>query len=565
MPYTADTAPDAVQKLPKGARDIWIAAYNSAFEQYDGDEGKAAATAWAAVKKKYEKGSDGKWHPKKEATMFSLLRLAADALKSLQRGKDPTALSEVQRRALSISWMADDKQRALAASLMFDQIYAALAAYQPQDEWATTGWVRIIDLYVDNAATYLIVAREGKLYRIDLTITGDTVTLGQMLNVTELFQPVQQMRVQVVRAADGTARWIAKAATAVLNRSGEIDSIRLFDSFVQHAKDTGEYPVLDFFHLGNRLRMGGADYLARDKAVYIALGVFDDTELGRAAAKGLEEQGDYWGTSISFLPTAEPDMVEIADGIKVPVYTRGVNRFISILQESVAASLFTTIGVQEVDRMDKRIQEEIEKLFGKKIADEFAASVDSTNRTIDEQQLISRQALGAAAVPDKPTVPAPAPDPALHSNPAATAAAGAAPAAARQDPPAGDPDKSREFVLDDAAVKAIAAVVTKDLEARLKAIEDAFKPSMEQVSQMLPALEKVKTDFAAAQERIKQLEATDEEKHKQWLSDLPPRDRVVVTRPSTEHAGAATDEVDAASTASATLATLKTHATPAGK
>ncbi|MEX0930469.1 MAG: ChaB family protein [Candidatus Paceibacterota bacterium] len=46
------------------AQDIWMEAYNSAHEQYEGDEERAARVAWAAVKNKYKKGEDDKWHPK---------------------------------------------------------------------------------------------------------------------------------------------------------------------------------------------------------------------------------------------------------------------------------------------------------------------------------------------------------------------------------------------------------------------------------------------------------------------------------------------------------------------
>ncbi|MEX0924365.1 MAG: ChaB family protein [Candidatus Paceibacterota bacterium] len=54
---------DPLEDVPH-AQDIWMEAYNSAMEQYDGEESRAARVAWAAVKEKYEKGSDGKWHPK---------------------------------------------------------------------------------------------------------------------------------------------------------------------------------------------------------------------------------------------------------------------------------------------------------------------------------------------------------------------------------------------------------------------------------------------------------------------------------------------------------------------
>ncbi len=58
-------------KLPKHAQDIYKEAYNNAYEQYDkpekrkGDasrEETANKVAWAAVKKKYKKGDDDKWH-----------------------------------------------------------------------------------------------------------------------------------------------------------------------------------------------------------------------------------------------------------------------------------------------------------------------------------------------------------------------------------------------------------------------------------------------------------------------------------------------------------------------
>jgi len=50
--------PDAVKILPEHGQEIFMAAFNSAFEQYEGDEEKCFAVAWAAVKNKYEKKGD---------------------------------------------------------------------------------------------------------------------------------------------------------------------------------------------------------------------------------------------------------------------------------------------------------------------------------------------------------------------------------------------------------------------------------------------------------------------------------------------------------------------------
>lgn len=75
MPYdTRSDLPDSVKHvLPAHALDIYKEAFNSAWNEYkDPDDRKkggsreeaAHRVAWAAVKKKYEKGDDATWHPK---------------------------------------------------------------------------------------------------------------------------------------------------------------------------------------------------------------------------------------------------------------------------------------------------------------------------------------------------------------------------------------------------------------------------------------------------------------------------------------------------------------------
>jgi cation transport regulator len=76
MPYQriSDLPESVKDNLPKHAQEIYLAAYNSAWEQYDqpeerrGDASRdetAHRVAWAAVKKKYEKQGD-KWVGKDE-------------------------------------------------------------------------------------------------------------------------------------------------------------------------------------------------------------------------------------------------------------------------------------------------------------------------------------------------------------------------------------------------------------------------------------------------------------------------------------------------------------------
>ena len=75
MPYDRITElPDSVKdNVPKHAQEIYKEAFNSAWDEYkDSDERRGDASreetadkvAWNAVKQKYEKGDDDKWHEK---------------------------------------------------------------------------------------------------------------------------------------------------------------------------------------------------------------------------------------------------------------------------------------------------------------------------------------------------------------------------------------------------------------------------------------------------------------------------------------------------------------------
>ncbi|AOS98706.1 Cation transport regulator ChaB [Microbulbifer aggregans] len=75
MPYEKrEELPDSVRNvLPPHAQSIYKEAFNSAWEQYakpedrKGDSSReetAHAVAWSAVKEKYEKGDDDRWHRK---------------------------------------------------------------------------------------------------------------------------------------------------------------------------------------------------------------------------------------------------------------------------------------------------------------------------------------------------------------------------------------------------------------------------------------------------------------------------------------------------------------------
>jgi cation transport regulator len=78
MPYkkTSELPESVREHLPEHAQEIYMEAFNSAWEQYDRpEERRGGATreetahkvAWAAVKKQYEKDErTGKWEKKQE-------------------------------------------------------------------------------------------------------------------------------------------------------------------------------------------------------------------------------------------------------------------------------------------------------------------------------------------------------------------------------------------------------------------------------------------------------------------------------------------------------------------
>jgi len=65
MPYTMATLPKGVKdNLPIGAQRIWLRVFNRVYDKTKDDD-RARIAAWSAVKMKYYKGADGKWHKKK--------------------------------------------------------------------------------------------------------------------------------------------------------------------------------------------------------------------------------------------------------------------------------------------------------------------------------------------------------------------------------------------------------------------------------------------------------------------------------------------------------------------
>lgn len=292
-----------------------------------------------------------------------------------------------------------------------------------------------VDLLIEqNGFTVLVFDNESNLYARTVTISGDDVSLGERVRVTESYEILadgtntssedvsedtenRMVRfrgtMQVHRQKDGTYRWLMRAAIAVLNRVLELDSTALFDEFVNRFK-SGDFPI-PYLTLRHQPKdgfyMGDVDYVGRDGFVLVASGTFDDDPeniLAQKAALSISQDTEgFWGVSIGFqleqddpMPETLRQVIRMEQGdviLEIPVYNKGTLVECSILDETECASFFTDVVSMEVlDAMPKELRnrndrKELLKLFGTDEAvDEFLEGNDELNRDITERGLITR-------------------------------------------------------------------------------------------------------------------------------------------------------------------------------
>jgi hypothetical protein len=426
----------------------------------------------------------------------------------------------------------DDVERALSWGDIWSQTAQALDA----DPELGPMWPWINDMYQEEDRTVALVSAGGKLYRVPVMVNGADVEIGTAEQVEVTFTPARERAFTIIRQADGTSRWFAITETAVLLRVGEIDSKALFDSFIAHAEASGEYPTLRFYH-DERIEFGRADWLAREGNCYLASGTFDEEHpVAQAFIDASEKGRGTWGTSNGFVPTSEPEMLEVAEGVTIPVYTAGVHREISILLEPDAASWFTTITAKGVTRMRDKVKEALETLFGDpNAASEFIEQVDRTNREIEERGLITRDNEPAPAE-DNPSDGADTTEETTEEIRAA----------------------DEEITVDDAAIERIAAHVVSRFTAQI----DELRAMIEGLPKPEPVdLTPVREAIDALSVRLTALERTDDEKKREWMADLPARTRTKVSyrpsvTPAAPAASPAAKPMDSEQVAQATLAAL---------
>jgi hypothetical protein len=460
-----------------------------------------------------------------ETEWSNAVKSAANQLLTAYGEMDETAPDSLYEAA---GKTAPKKKAAFRAKNISDVFWSLATQATAKDSFA---WLN--DLYVENGKMFAIIASNGKLFRADVTFDAESLgVLGEWTEVQIAFPPVEveKSRTVIRQQPDGRYRWVSISCSAALNRVGELDSRALFDSFIANAERTGDYPIRQFYHAGEQFRTGIADFVGRDDYLLITSGLYDETELAQREVKARLAEPEYWGDSIGYLPTCEPAMISVAEGISIPAYDAGILREISTLPEAQAASWMTATPTifEEVERMlsDKQLEAFV-KLFVGETDPEAAAkkwleeNADTRNRTILASGMITRETTTPAPVvpvpAPAPIVPEPAPGPALPVVPTSTTPAPVAPVV--PEPVAG------EYQLSDEAAKEIARLVAEQVDIQ-PAIEAAMTKFQAKIDEVTRTFEDYK---GALDKRLKPIEEFVTASNQQTADDMPVTGRMKIT------------------------------------
>ena len=400
-------------------------------------------------------------------------------------------------------------KQAISMPDVYNAVYSALNP-PPYDE--TQPYKSLIDCYIDGLDIYAVIGMDGKLYKVPVTVIPGGVTLGDLEQVEIAHNPVSQS-FKVMQQADGQYRWFAfPAATAVLNKNGYLNSRELYDNFIKHIQDgDAPYPYLTFYHVGEALVLGQADFVERDGYTLLMSGTFNDTPLAQCLAKDPTWNGD----SIGYLNNEDAvQSILVDETVKLPVHTDGILLEVSALQDKDAACIMTAFYSKGVTQMNQATLEKLKKLAGNNAdalaqVDVLANTVDQVNQTIEDENLV-RQAQ------DAPVTVAPPTDPAPVAEPVAT-------------PPVADPTPTLAndpvFTLSDEALQAVADQVHAGFVTEISALTATLQSKLDAVNVQLSTL------VTGLQSRIEALEMTDQQKVSQALVDMPRNVITVGVRP----------------------------------
>ena len=426
--------------------------------------------------------------------------------------------------------------RAVSVDSIFQQLQTAM--YEGMDSWS--GMDRgelgyLVTVYIENGELYALFNKEGLLRRSLLNLgDNDVVTMGPLEDVSQQFVPTQRSQVTIKRQVDGNYRIFMLAATALINKEGQIDSTKLFDNMIQRAEDYGFWPTIDFAHLGEEdesCEFGEVDWLGREGVCYLASGVlYADHPITQALVPALQQRATDWGVSIEYYPV--PDSVDYLNlgEIEIPVFLEGLNTRITILPAEDACSWFTNIGLEQRS-MNAKQKAALIKLLGEEEFNRRMADVGSVNTETDKRKLIFRTTSGDEGTANgEPTVEA-----------SATEQQAETPAEEPVNDNKVDANLQPEIELDDEAVAQIAQAVADapSFSAVVTALTEKLTNLLEQFTALQTNFNTMQTAVTRMDSRIQGLE-NEEQVYQQVLNADKPR-RVndakvrMVYRPRDQH------------------------------
>jgi cation transport regulator len=223
MPYTKDNPPERIKDMPAHCQEIWIAAYNSALEQYK-DEGKASAVAYTAVKSKYKQNEKGEWVAKESKDMNVIAEIIQEAGR---RGKitDP----KVQKLALLTEPTEADLVEADSVLLWLKE--QALIKQEDGEVYPASAYAHTPD--PDNASTWKLRLWESAQQKVTKVQLGRAAAAlspgglrGQRVEIVKEALPSVKRRIRAEYAKldvpdEDVPRWVK-----------EIESRQLISEFI---------------------------------------------------------------------------------------------------------------------------------------------------------------------------------------------------------------------------------------------------------------------------------------------------------------------------------------------
>lgn len=301
--------------------------------------------------------------------------------------------------------------RDIGVSSIGGQVITLLDAYNMEnagENW--TNYHFLQDLYMDEeGGMYCISVSDGVLYKwsVSVDLATNAVGLGEPTMVKPFFsengsesggsekeEPVQQTikPFRVRKRTDGRYEALAILSTCQLNKSGEIDSRKLFDCFVNRFKGDGsEY--INIYHIGRAAtRIGELKTIFREENLLIGHYVLDDSPVANAVGRTLaaDEEGK-WGGSIEFWSDDEGVMVEIAEDIYVRAFDTGTLFGYSIAPSAHGAA-WGTMNMQLERTMTPAGKLVVDELLGgdEEAKKAFEQMVDTRNARINEPGVVTR-------------------------------------------------------------------------------------------------------------------------------------------------------------------------------